>query len=71
MMYGGYEPKAVGCGNVSLREFTKTSDACRELNALQNLSECTPKFESQFGSLAEEVGLVLLSGAKLSPMHLV
>ncbi|KAI1723329.1 sugar transporter domain-containing protein [Ditylenchus destructor] len=56
MIYGGYAPKVIACGNYSLQHFTKHSDACSEMSILQNTTGCTPEFETQFGSVAYEFG---------------
>lgn len=59
MMYGGLEPKVTQCGNYSLRYLLKSTDAYREMKSLQNSTNCIPKYESQFGSVTQEVDCFL------------
>uniref|UniRef100_A0A915DIQ0 Major facilitator superfamily (MFS) profile domain-containing protein n=1 Tax=Ditylenchus dipsaci TaxID=166011 RepID=A0A915DIQ0_9BILA len=56
MIYGGYAPKLMSCGNHSLSHFAKNADACAELKQIRNATDCVPKLESEFGSLAYEFG---------------
>ncbi|KAI6186285.1 MFS domain-containing protein [Aphelenchoides besseyi] len=55
MVYGGFAPRVVGCGQNDFRNMT-TTDACATLVEIRNLTKCIPQLETQFDSLAFEFG---------------